>query len=138
MLAKRFGSGINLLCRKFSSVDDQEIARFQRLANEWYKTDGKYSLLHKMNPVRVGYISNTLSQFYKNEEWLPLANLEIADVGCGGGFLSQPLSRLGAKVCGVDATLENIEVAKAHKHSSGIEFIHSTAGNYSIYTKRIW
>lgn len=128
MIAKR---ALKKLSRKFSSVDQAEIQRFQRLALEWYKSDGKYSLLHKMNPVRVRYISSTLSQFHKNEECSPLANLEIADVGCGGGFLSQPLSRLGAKVCGVDATLENIEVAKAHKNSGGIEFIHSTAGNFN-------
>jgi 2-polyprenyl-3-methyl-5-hydroxy-6-metoxy-1,4-benzoquinol methylase len=89
-----------------SSVDQEEMKRFSRVAQEWWNPSGPYSVLYRMNPVRVGYIRNTLDQLNLDEDGkilseasatFPLKGMNILDVGCGGGFLSHSLSRLGTK-----------------------------------------
>ena len=89
-----------------SSVDQEEMKRFSRVAQEWWNPSGPYSVLYRMNPVRVGYIRNTLDQLNLDEDGkirseasatFPLKGMSILDVGCGGGFLSHSLSRLGTK-----------------------------------------
>jgi 2-polyprenyl-6-hydroxyphenyl methylase/3-demethylubiquinone-9 3-methyltransferase len=110
--------------RRFSaSVDPAEMERFSRVAQEWWNPDGPYAMLLRMNPVRVGYIRNTIPN---TNPQFPFKDLKILDIGCGGGFLSQSLRRLGAQVTAVDANYENVQVAKAYD-KSGIEFIHGTA-----------
>ena len=101
---------------KNSTVIKEEIDKFSRTSEEMW-TQRKFKPLHNFNPIRVKYIiDNTLSHFKINKKSDPLNGLNILDVGCGGGLLTEPLSRLGANVIGIDASKNNIEVAKRHLH----------------------
>jgi 2-polyprenyl-6-hydroxyphenyl methylase / 3-demethylubiquinone-9 3-methyltransferase len=102
------------------SVDDAEVDRFAALANSWWDPHGKMAPLHKFNPVRLGYIrDHACRHFDRDAKQLDcIKDLRILDIGCGGGILSEPLSRLGANVVGADPATTNIEVAKAHATKS--------------------
>jgi 2-polyprenyl-6-hydroxyphenyl methylase/3-demethylubiquinone-9 3-methyltransferase len=106
-----------------STVDDAEVGRFARLADQWWDTRGKMAVLHKFNPVRLNTIKQAASRrFGRDEKKLDaLAGLRILDIGCGGGVLSEPLARLGASVVGADPATTNIEVARLHAAQSGLE-----------------
>lgn len=99
-----------------STVDAAEIGRFDALASTWWDPDGPMKPLHGMNPVRLGFIRDqALAHFgIEPRQMPPLAGLDVADVGCGGGLLSEPLARMGARVTGLDPAMQNIAVAKAH------------------------
>ena len=107
---------------KNSTVIKEEIDKFSKMSEEWWDPNGKFKPLHKFNPIRVKYIiDNTLSHFKINKKSEPLKGLNILDVGCGGGLLTEPLSRLGANVIGIDASKNNIEVAKRHLHKGNLK-----------------
>ena len=97
------------------SVNKKEIEKFSKIAEEWWNPSGKFKPLHKFNPIRISYIKNNIIKTFqlKNNN-KPLKKIKILDVGCGGGLLSEPMSRLGAKVVGIDASQKNINVAKIH------------------------
>ena len=100
---------------KNNTINKEEIEKFSRIAEEWWNPEGKFKPLHKFNPVRIEYIKNNiLKDFSLEKKDKPLKGIKILDVGCGGGLLSEPLCRLGAKVTGVDASEKNIKVAKIH------------------------
>lgn len=105
-----------------NTVNKEEIAKFDKLAKEWWDPKGKFAPLHKFNPVRQEYLINEISnQFNLNlNQEKPFNNLDILDVGCGGGLLCEPLSRLGANVTGIDAAATNIEVAKIHMRENDL------------------
>jgi 2-polyprenyl-6-hydroxyphenyl methylase/3-demethylubiquinone-9 3-methyltransferase len=105
-----------------STVDPEEVARFSALATEWWNPRGKMAPLHKFNPVRIGYVRDQAAQrFGRDAKRLDsLKGLRILDIGCGGGLLSEPLSRLGAGMVGVDPSETNIEAAKQHAEQSGL------------------
>jgi len=98
------------------TVDPSEVARFSALAATWWDPRGKMGMLHRFNPVRIGFIKETVCrQFGRDGKDLrALAGLRILDIGCGGGILCEPLARLGADVVGVDPAQPNIEAAKLH------------------------
>ena len=102
-------------------TDPAEIARFAAQAAEWWNPHGPMAALHRINPVRIGYIRDRLcAQFGSDpKQAKPLLGLAIADIGCGAGLLCEPLARLGATVTGVDAAPENITAATAH--AAGME-----------------
>jgi 2-polyprenyl-6-hydroxyphenyl methylase/3-demethylubiquinone-9 3-methyltransferase len=108
--------------RPHSSVDQAEVARFSRLAAEWWDTRGRMRPLHKLNPVRLAYIRDRAAEhFGRDPKRLDsLAGLRILDSGCGGGILAEPLARLGAEVVGADPSEQNIEVARLHAARSGL------------------
>ena len=110
-----------------STINKDEIEKFSKLADEWWNIKGKFKPLHMFNPIRIEYILETTLSHFKipGEKKLPLNNLKILDIGCGGGLISEPMTRLGAKVTGIDASPKNIQVAKLHakKNNLNINYI---------------
>ncbi|MBF0180295.1 MAG: bifunctional 2-polyprenyl-6-hydroxyphenol methylase/3-demethylubiquinol 3-O-methyltransferase UbiG [Magnetococcales bacterium] len=98
-----------------SMEDPEEIAKFERMAHEWWDPDGKFKPLHRINPLRTGYIRSRLSQDAENR----LDGLELLDIGCGGGILSESLDALGARVTAIDRSETIINVARSHQKESG-------------------
>src|SRR4029079_15959300 len=96
-----------------TTVDPAEIERFSRLAAEWWDPTGKFAPLHRLNPVRIGYIRGRRAAHWQRDplSGAPLKDLSLLDIGCGGGLLSEPMARLGARVTGVDAGSEDVNVA---------------------------
>lgn len=105
-----------------TTIDDAEVARFSKLAAEWWNPTGKFKPLHKFNPVRLAYIKEKVSaRFDRNiNATNALSGLRILDIGCGGGLLCEPMARLGAEIVGVDASPTNINVARLHAEQSGL------------------
>lgn len=110
-----------------ASVDPQELARFAKIGDQWWDARGPQRALHRLNPVRIKYLRNLLCAHFpdganprnRNAE-KPLSGLRLADLGCGGGILSEPLARLGAQVTGIDPSEENIAVARGHAEAGGL------------------
>ncbi len=105
-----------------AAVDEGEVARFSALAEQWWDPDGSFRPLHKINPVRVRYVRDALAERIgrNGADDSPLAGLAILDVGCGGGLLAEPLTRLGASVTGIDPSARNIAVAADHARAMGL------------------
>ena len=104
---------------KNNTLDKKEIEKFSKIAEEWWNPTGKFKPLHKFNPIRIKYIKdNLINDFDLKNKKKPLQGLKILDIGCGGGLLSEPLARLGAKVTGIDPIKRNIEIAKHHLKKS--------------------
>ena len=106
-----------------TSVDPAEIAKFAALADAWWDPEGKFRPLHRLNPTRLAYIRDTAAaRFGRNPLGpKPLAGLCLIDIGCGGGLLCEPLTRLGAKVTGVDAGERNVAIARAHAQEGELD-----------------
>ena len=112
-----------------NSINKKEIEKFSNLAEEWWDPNGKFKPLHKFNPIRIEYIKNHLvKEFNIKNKNKPLSKLEILDIGCGGGLLTEPMYRLGGKLTGVDASKKNINIAKIHakKNKLKINYICSS------------
>jgi 2-polyprenyl-6-hydroxyphenyl methylase/3-demethylubiquinone-9 3-methyltransferase len=105
-----------------SSIDPDEIARFDRLASTWWDERGPMRALHAMNPARLSWIRDEAVAHFRRDpgETRILEGLTALDIGCGGGLLSEPLARLGAKVTGIDPAAENIGVATRHAEDCGL------------------
>ena len=106
-----------------SSVDDAEVEKFAALARVWWDPEGEMKPLHRMNPARLRYLRDQLCQHFDRNSSAnaPLQDLRIIDIGCGGGLISEPLARLGAKVTAIDASDAAIAVATAHAQAQGLE-----------------
>ncbi len=104
------------------TIDPREVARFDRIAKDWWDPQGPMRALHKLNPVRLQYIRDTACGRFGRDPKNPrcLEGLAVLDVGCGGGVLSEPLARLGAAVTGLDPAPTNIAVARLHAERSGL------------------
>ena len=105
-----------------STVDDDEVARFSTLADEWWNPRGKMAPLHKLNPTRLGYVREVACRhFGRDRKRLDcLAGLRVLDIGCGGGLLSEPLARIGSDVVGVDPASANIAAATIHAQANEV------------------
>ena len=116
-----------------TTIDAEEVAKFEAMAAEWWDLDGKFKPLHMMNPCRLSYITDQISTVFERDLSgnLPFEGLRLLDIGCGGGLLSEPMARLGANVVGADAAEGNIPVARIHAEQSGLEidYRHTTAEN---------
>ena len=106
-----------------TTIDKIEIEKFSKLAKEWWDPNGKFKPLHLFNPIRVKFIREKLISYLKLDRNIekPLKNIKVLDIGCGGGLLCEPLSRLGATVTGIDASEKNIEIAKLHAKEMGLK-----------------
>ena len=113
-----------------TTINEEEIQKFSKIADEWWDANGKFKPLHIFNPIRIKYIKEKcISHFKLNQSaGKPLSSLKILDIGCGGGLISEPMCRLGAKVTGMDASSRNITVAQIHseKNNLKIEYINSS------------
>jgi 2-polyprenyl-6-hydroxyphenyl methylase / 3-demethylubiquinone-9 3-methyltransferase len=105
-----------------NTVDQDEVARFSRVAGQWWDVHGPMAALHKFNPVRLAYIRDRCAAHFERDASRldSLAGLRTLDIGCGGGILSEPLARLGASVVGADPSASNIAVAQNHAARSGL------------------
>jgi 2-polyprenyl-6-hydroxyphenyl methylase/3-demethylubiquinone-9 3-methyltransferase len=105
-----------------STVDEAEVTRFSALAAQWWDPRGKMAVLHKFNPVRLGFIKEAACRhFGRDDKRLDaLAGLRVLDIGCGGGILSEPLARLGAAVVGADPSQANIAAGQLHAADAGV------------------
>jgi len=121
---------------KRSTINKREIDKFSKMAEEWWNPEGKFKPLHKFNPIRIHYIKENLIHHFKiKKKKIPLKNLKILDIGCGGGLLSEPMSRLGAKVTGIDASEKNIKIANAHLKKSKLKINYICSSPEKLKTK---
>ncbi len=106
-----------------NTIDPAEIAKFEAMSEEWWDTNGKFAPLHKFNPVRIEYITSLMRKKFGKVE-----DIEVLDIGCGGGLLAEPLARLGANVTAIDASEKNINIATIHAKKSDLKInYHSTS-----------
>ena len=121
-----------------TSVNKKEIDKFSKMADEWWDPEGKFKPLHKFNPTRIKYIKeNIINNFKLKNKSKPLSGIKILDIGCGGGLLSEPMSRMGANVTGIDASDKNIKIAKLHskKNKLKINYLCSSPEKLKIEKK---
>ena len=106
-----------------TTINKEEIQKFSRLSEEWWDVNGKFKPLHMFNPIRIEYITNKIKTHFKlrTDKSNYLEGLSILDIGCGGGLISEPMARLGAKVTGIDASEKNINIAKLHSKKNGLK-----------------
>ena len=121
-----------------TSVNKKELDKFSNMANDWWDPEGKFKPLHKFNPTRIKYIKeNIINNFKLKNKFRPLSGINILDIGCGGGLLSEPMSRMGASVTGIDASDKNIKIAKLHskKNKLKINYLCSSPEKLKISKK---
>ncbi len=121
-----------------TSINKKEIDKFSKIADEWWDPEGKFKPLHKFNPTRIKYIKeNIINNFKLKNKIKPLSGIKILDIGCGGGLLSEPMSRMGANVTGIDASDKNIKIAKLHskKNKLKINYLCSSPEKLKIEKK---
>ena len=109
-----------------STINKEEIQKFSDLAEEWWDVKGKFKPLHMFNPIRIEYITENIKQHFNINNDNFLQKLNILDIGCGGGLISEPMARLGAKVTGIDASEKNIKIAKLHANKSKLNIRYLT------------
>ena len=106
-----------------TTINKEEIQKFSRLADEWWDVNGKFKPLHMFNPIRIEYITEKIKIHFKlkKDKSNYLEGLNVLDIGCGGGLISEPIARLGANVTGIDASEKNINIAKLHSKKNGLK-----------------
>jgi len=120
-----------------NSVNKKEIEKFSKMAAEWWDPSGKFKPLHKFNPIRIRYIKeNIISSFKLKSKKKPLDKINILDIGCGGGLLSEPMTRLGANVTGIDASSKNIGIAKLHAKKNKLKINYLCSSPEKLKTQK--
>ena len=116
-----------------NTINKKEIEKFSNIASEWWNPNGKFRPLHKFNPIRIKYIKeNIIKNFKLKLSEQPLKRIDILDIGCGGGLLAEPMSRLGANVVGIDASSKNIDIANFHAKKSKLRIKYICASPESL------
>lgn len=116
-----------------TTIDSDEVKKFSALAKEWENENGKFKILHTINPLRLKYIKERSCLHFNldAQDFEPFKNLKVLDIGCGGGLLSCPMSKMGASVTAIDASAENIEAASLFHKDYGINFIHTSIEEFA-------
>ena len=123
---------------KTNTINKKEIEKFSKIAEEWWNPQGKFKPLHKFNPIRISYIKESVIKNFKLKiKNKPLENIKILDIGCGGGLLSEPMTKLGADVVGIDASKNNIKIAELHakKNNLKIKYYCTSPEKFKTETK---
>jgi len=122
---------------KRSSVDQNELNKFNKTSKEWWDKSGEFKILHQINPLRIQYINDKIAEHFNSIENgdgnpKPLKNLNIIDVGCGGGLISVPICQLGAKVTAIDANSYNIKALSEYTSSNNLDInpVNTTVEEY--------
>jgi len=119
-----------------NSINKKEIEKFSRIAEEWWNPNGKFKPLHNFNPIRIKYIKeNIIKDFNIKSSERPLEKINLLDIGCGGGLLSEPMCRLGANVVGIDASEKNIKIAKLHAKKNKLKIDYKVTSPEKLITK---
>ncbi len=122
-----------------TTINKEEIQKFSDLAEEWWDVRGKFKPLHMFNPIRIEYITENIKQYFNitNTNNNFLKNLNILDIGCGGGLISEPMARLGGNVTGIDASEKNIKIAQMHakKNNLNIRYINKSPEQLNEFEK---
>ena len=119
-----------------NSINKKEIEKFSKIAEEWWNPNGKFKPLHNFNPIRIKYIKeNIIKDFKIKTSEKPLKKINLLDIGCGGGLLSEPMCRLGANVMGIDASAKNIKIAKFHAKKNKLKINYKVASPEKLKTK---
>ena len=122
-----------------TTINKEEIQKFSKLSEEWWDVNGKFKPLHMFNPIRIEYISDIIKKYFKIEKEKNnfLEGLNILDIGCGGGLISEPFARLGANITGIDASEKNINIAKLHSEKSDlkINYMNISPENLNVHEK---
>jgi len=129
--------------KKLLTIIPEEVEKFSAIATEWWDRNGKFKPLHKINPVRVVFIRDLACKYLKDldsKSRQPLKNIKILDIGCGGGLVSESMSKLGASVVGLDPSFKNIQIAKSHAEQSNldIEYVNATIEDFSEKNKGVF
>ena len=120
-----------------TSVNKKEIDKFSKMADEWWDPEGKFKPLHKFNPTRIKYIKeNIINNFKLKNKSKPLSGINILDIGCGGGLLSEPMSKMGANVTGIDASDKNIKIAKLHSKKNKLKINYLCSSPEKLKTEK--
>ena len=120
-----------------NTINKEEIEKFSNLAKEWWDPEGKFKPLHKFNPIRIQYIKNSIiKEFNIKNRKKPFSNLEILDIGCGGGLLTEPMYRLGGKLTGIDASIKNINIAKLHAKQNNLKINYICSSPENLKSKK--
>ncbi len=120
-----------------NTINKEEIEKFTAMAEEWWDPNGKFKPLHKFNPVRIEYLKNSIVKAFNiSNKRKPFSNLEILDIGCGGGLLTEPMYRLGGKLTGIDASKRNINIAKIHAKQNKLKIKYICSSPENLKTKK--
>lgn len=105
-----------------SSLNQEEVEKFSRIADQWWDENSKFKPLHKFNPVRISYIRRKICEHFNLDNKLkqPFSDIKIIDIGCGGGLVAENFAKMNAKVLGIDASEKNINVAKIHAEKENV------------------
>ena len=121
---------------KTTTINKEEIDKFSKIAEEWWDPEGKFKPLHIFNPLRIKYIKDSIIKHFKiKKKKYPLSGLKILDIGCGGGLITEPMSRLGANITGIDASEKNIKIAKAHLKKNKLKINYKCASPENLNQK---
>ena len=122
---------------KTNTINKKEIEKFSKIASQWWDPNGKFKPLHNFNPIRIDYIKQSIIKHFKiKSSSEPLKKINILDIGCGGGLLSEPMCRLGANVLGIDASKKNVEIAKFHAKKSNLKINYLCASPETLKIKK--
>ena len=120
-----------------NSINKKEIEKFSNMAAEWWDPEGKFKPLHKFNPIRIKYIKeNIIKEFQLKNKKYPLSGINVLDIGCGGGLLSEPMCRLGANVTAIDASNKNIAIANLHAKKNNLKINYICSSPEKLKTKK--